>query len=436
MPVFNLTLPRAVKALLAKYPIAQLHPGDVLITNDQWLCAGHLFDVAVVTPVFRDGRLVALMGTVGHVGDIGGTKDSLHAREIYEEGIQIPPMKLYRAGVLNEDLVTLIAENVPKSEEVLGDIHSFVAANAMGAERLLAFMSDYGMHDLRALAAVVQNRAEQAMRVAIRALPDGDYVSEAWNNPLGQKLRYPLKLTVSGDAIALDFGRAAATAAGRAELHLQLHRRARHLPAEMHPQPPGAGQCRLLPAFHRDRPAGVGAELHAPGRGEPAHAHWMVHRAQRVPRAGRGRARGGAGGHRPASRHQHLRPRRVRAMYSDHFFVGGGQGASAGADGKSALLWPTSGANTSVELMESRAPVLVLEKSLVPDSGGPDRFRGGLGVRTRLRKLYDDGLPMLDHYRPGCAAAVTEIAGALGGIELVEQLADRLPERIDGSGSG
>ena len=132
----------------------------MLVTNDPWLCAGHLFDIAVVTPVFRNGALVALTGTVGHVGDIGGTKDSLRAREIYEEGIQIPPMMLYRAGVPNEDLFTLIAENVRKSEEVLGDIHSFIAANALGAERLLAFMDEYGMHDLRALAHVVQTRAE------------------------------------------------------------------------------------------------------------------------------------------------------------------------------------------------------------------------------------------------------------------------------------
>ena len=160
MPVFNLTLPRAVKALLQKFPPETLQPGDVLVTNDPWLCAGHLFDIAVVTPVFRNGTLVALTGTVGHVGDIGGTKDSLRAREIYEEGIQIPPMMLYRAGVPNDDLFTLIAENVRKSEEVLGDIHSFVAANALGAERLLAFMDEYGMHDLRALAHVVQNRAE------------------------------------------------------------------------------------------------------------------------------------------------------------------------------------------------------------------------------------------------------------------------------------
>ena len=170
MPVFNLTVPIAVKALLRKYPADTLRAGDVLITNDPWLCAGHLFDIAVVTPVFRGERVVALTATVGHVGDIGGTKDSLRAREIYEEGFQIPPMKLYRAGAINEDLIALLGENVRKSPEVLGDIHSFVAANQLGADRLLAFMDDYGMHDLRALAATVQDRSERAMRDAIRAL--------------------------------------------------------------------------------------------------------------------------------------------------------------------------------------------------------------------------------------------------------------------------
>ena len=106
MPVFNLTLPRAGQGAAGENsrPI-RCEPGDVLVTNDPWLCAGHLFDIAVVTPVFRGTALVALVGTVGHVSDIGGTKDSLRAREIYEEGIQIPPMKLYRAGVANDDLL-------------------------------------------------------------------------------------------------------------------------------------------------------------------------------------------------------------------------------------------------------------------------------------------------------------------------------------------
>jgi len=205
MPVFNLTLPLAVKAILARFPVETLQPGDILITNDPWICAGHLFDVAIVTPVFRDGKVVAIIGTIGHVADIGGTKDSLNAREIYEEGFQIPPMKLYRAGVLNEDLVTLLAENVRKSEQVVGDIHAMVSANASGARRLLDFMAEYGLEDLEALATVIQNRAEAAMREAIRRVPDGVYTSEIWSDGMGTPARIPIEVVVKGDAIAVDF---------------------------------------------------------------------------------------------------------------------------------------------------------------------------------------------------------------------------------------
>jgi 5-oxoprolinase (ATP-hydrolysing)/N-methylhydantoinase A len=100
-------------------------------------------------------------------------------------------------------------------------------------------------------------------------------------------------------------------------------------------------------------------------------------------------------------------------VYADHFFMGAGKGASQHGDGKSALLYPTSAANTSVELMESRAPVLVIEKVLVTDSGGAGAHRGGLGVRTRLRKLHDDGLPTLFSIYPEGVGVETE--GLFGG---------------------
>ncbi len=100
-------------------------------------------------------------------------------------------MKLYEAGELNETLTLLLGENVRNSEQVLGDLHSFVAANRIGAERLQAFLQDYGMQDLRALASVVQDRSEKAMRDAISALPDGTYHGSVSNNPLGTKMTYP-----------------------------------------------------------------------------------------------------------------------------------------------------------------------------------------------------------------------------------------------------
>ena len=414
MPVFNLTLPMAVKALIKKFPPQTLRPGDVLITNDPWLCAGHLFDIAVVTPVFRGGRLVALTATVGHVGDIGGTKDWLRAREVYEEGFQIPPMKLYREGALNEDLHTLLAENVRKPEEVLGDIHSFVTANQLGAERLLAFMDDYGMHDLRALAAVVQDRAETAMRDAIRRLPDGEYRSEVWNNPLGTRLRYPLKVTVQADRIEVDFD-GAPPEQPQGGLNCTYTYTAAHSTYPL--------KCILSPQIRSNAGCYRPFTVHAPegsvlNATKPASVNLRTRTGWYIaPNIFRALADAAPDQVQAATGLPHAiniygRDSRGR-LYADHFFMGGGQGACSRTDGKSALLYPTSAANTSIELLETRAPVLVLEKSLVTDSGGPGCQRGGLGVRTRLRKLYDDGLPTLFSIYPEGVGVATE--GLFGG---------------------
>ncbi len=414
MPVFNLTLPRAAKALLEKFPPATLRPGDVLITNDPWLCAGHLFDIAVVTPVFRAGELVALLGTIGHVGDIGGTKDSLRAREIYDEGVQIPPMMLYRAGVPNDDLLTLLGANVRKNEEVLGDLFSFVAANQLGAERLLQFMDDYGMHDLRALAAVVQNRAEAAMRAAIRAVPDGVYHSEAYNNPLGTRLRYPLKLTVAGDTIELDFAGAPPQQA-QGGLNCTFSYAAAHAtyPLKCMLSPGVRGNAGCYRPFTVKAPEGSILNCTRPASVNlRTRTGWYIapNIFRALAEAAPGQVQAATGLPHAVNIYGHDAEGR---LYADHFFMGGGQGASAAGDGKSALLYPTSAANTSIELLESRAPVLVVEKALIADSGGAGQQRGGLGVRTRLRKLHADGLPMLFSIYPEGVGVASE--GLFGG---------------------
>ena len=169
------------------------------------------------------------------------------------------------------------------------------------------------MHDLRALAHVVQTRAENAMRDAIRALPDGVYQSEIWNNPLGEQPALSAEAHRAGrrDRARLR-RRTGATAARRPELHLQLHRGARDLSDEVHPQPAGAQQRRLLPSIHREGAGRLDPQLRQASVGEPAHPRRLVHRAQHLPRARRCRAGTGAGCHRTAGRDQHLRPRGER----------------------------------------------------------------------------------------------------------------------------
>ncbi|MEO8545321.1 MAG: hydantoinase B/oxoprolinase family protein [Burkholderiaceae bacterium] len=419
MPVFNLTLPLAVKALLKAYPAETLREGDVLITNDPWLCAGHLFDIAVVTPVFKDGVLVALLGTVGHVSDIGGTKDVFSVREIYDEGVQIPPMKLYEAGKPNETLMRMLGKNVRSSDQVLGDLQSFVTANAIGAGRVLSFMQDYGMEDLGALADVVQGLSERAMREAIRALPDGDYTSTITNNPLGTPMTYPVRLRIEGDTLEVDFEGAPPQLA-RGGINCTLNYTAAHAtyPLKCMLTPTVRGNAGCYRPFTVKAPEGSILNCSYPASvNARVRTGWYI--APNIFRA-----------------LSQAAPNQVQSFtglpvaadiygqdkdgnyYSDMLFCGGGQGGSQRADGHSALLYPTSAANTSVEMIESRAPVLLLEKTYVTDSGGAGQQRGGLGQRVRLRKRDADGIVMqVSVFPEGVSHPVTGLhGGSHGGL--------------------
>ena len=394
MPVFNLTLPIAVNAMLERYPPETLQPGDVLVTNDPWLCAGHLFDIAIAAPVFRGGKVVAFCGVVGHVTDIGGTKDSLHAREIYEEGFQIPPMKLFRAGEPNEDLFRLLAENVRRPDQVLGDVHALVAAGLTGAERIGEFMEEYGMHDLEALAQVVQKRAETAMRRAIAALPDGRYEHRVEADGLDTHLSFPIRIEIAGDEIEVGFeGSPPQMDQGGSNCTLTYTKAHATYPLKciLSPEVPGNAGCyRPMKVtapeksiMNCDRPLAVNMRTRTGWYIAP-----NVFGALAQAASGRVQAFTGL----PSSALFYgIGPDGI--FYSDHLFQGGGQGASERGDGHSALLYPTSAGNTSVELFESRVPAIVIEKAFLADSGGPGRQRGGLGQVISARKLDDDGKP-------------------------------------------
>lgn len=414
MPSFNLTLPRAVQALLKIFPSGTLVEGDVLITNDPWICAGHLFDLALVTPVFREGLLVALVGSIAHCSDIGGTKDSGRAREIYEEGLQIPPMRFYQAGHLNDDLAAIIRANVRNPEAVLGDIQAQVGSNRVGAQRLLVFMDEYGMTSLESLAHELQRRTEAAMRAAIRVLPDGTYRSEL--TILGSRgpLPVPCAVIVEGDELTVDWeGAPAEQPVGG--INCTYSYAAAHtvyaLKSILTPEIPSNAGCFrplhvLAPQgsiFNCSYPAAVNQRTMIGWFCGPA-----VFRALAPVLPDKVQAFTGL----PISSSAYGQDRSGR-IFNDHTMFGGGQGGSSRHDGTSGLMYPTSAGNVPVELFEQRTPLLVERKELIADSAGAGRHRGGLGQRLRLRKLYDDGLPVLVHVLPH--GIDTPIAGLRNG---------------------
>jgi 5-oxoprolinase (ATP-hydrolysing)/N-methylhydantoinase A len=275
-------------------------------------------------------------------------------------------------------------------------------------------MDEYGIHNLEALAAVLQGRSERAMREAIAAIPDGVYTSEVWNNPLGTPLRYPVKLTVKGDTIEVDF-EGAPPQQPQGGFNCTLNYTASHAtyPLKCMLTPNVRGNAGCYRAFAVKAPEGSVLNCDKPmAVNLRTRTGWYIapNIFTALAKAAPGQVQAATG--LPVAINIYGRDA-AGHIYSDHLFMGGGQGGSEAGDGVSALLWPTSAANTSVELFEQRVPVLVAEKAYVPDSGGPGRHRGGLGQRVSVRKLDNDGLPTLASVYP--EGVGIEVQGLFGG---------------------
>ena len=175
IPAFIGSAPVTLKHMLARFPADTLMPGDIIVTNDPWLGTGHLFDITMMRPVFRQGRIVAYTVSITHLPDIGGNGFGSSAQEFYQEGIRIPISKLYEAGRLNELLVDIIRSNVRVPEQVMGDVMANVSCNEVGGREVLAFMDEYGLEDLMPLSRAIRSHSEAAMRAKIAELKDGVY---------------------------------------------------------------------------------------------------------------------------------------------------------------------------------------------------------------------------------------------------------------------
>ncbi len=195
-----------VKAMINSIPLDDYRPGDVYIVNDPWLLAGHLNDVCVLSPIFYKDRPIAFTACVFHHSDIGGRVSSDN-REVYEEGLFIPPLKLYDAGVLNESVLNMIRWNVRTPEEVTGDIRSQVAANHVCSQKIIEMLEDEGLESLDDLADEIIDRTEKSMREAISKIPDGMYPYEGNIEGAGKRSDITIKLTVNvnGSDIHIDF---------------------------------------------------------------------------------------------------------------------------------------------------------------------------------------------------------------------------------------
>jgi N-methylhydantoinase B len=397
IPSFIGTLPATVKHFLRLFPPESLAPGDVLITNDLWLGTGHLPDITVAKPIFRHGRLVAFSASTAHAPDIGGKIRSPEPREVFEEGLQIPPWKLMRGGETDATLVAIIRQNVRTPDQTMGDLWAQVVALDLMEERLGALMEAYGLADLRALAGEIHGRCERAMRSAIAALPDGTYRSALQTDGVADRpVTIRMALTIAGDTIDIDY-------------------------AGTDPQVDRAINCALCYTYAMSvygvkvctsptlpnneggfRPINISAPegcivnpvFPASGGSRMLIGHYLPMLVfgclgQIVPE----RVMAACGSPMWGMNQSGLRagaPGEAGKPYANMFFFNGGMGATMRGDGQSCLSWPSNVASTSVEISEHIAPLRFHYKRLRPGSGGAGRHRGGLGQEILIESRSEN----------------------------------------------
>ena len=394
-PAFTSSLPITCKHLLQACPVDSLRPGDVLITNDPWLGSGHLPDLTICTPIFHKGAVVAFMGCVAHISDIGGRSDYLDSKELFEEGLRIPPMKLVSEGVPVKPLFQMIAANVRVPRMVIGDIHAILGAERLGAERLIEFLEDYRMDDLDDLAGTILERSEAAMAAAVESLPDGTYSSVLDIDGHNRPVRIAVKVTIRGARIRVDF-----TGSSEERPDASINCVMNTTVSDTY----YPFKCSLLPELPNNEGLYRFLDVHAPlgsifntrfprsvrARSKSScHIHSAIYDALSGVLGNRVHAGSGSFWTMTAfGTHDDGEP------YRSHMLPNGGKGAVPGRDGLPTIAFPYNGTITPAEIFENNAPVLIGQREFLADSAGPGQFRGGLGQHITFTSLCDKPVGM------------------------------------------
>jgi N-methylhydantoinase B len=407
--VFVGTLGTGLRGMLAEIPPETLEPGDMLLTNDPWLASGHLPDFLSVLPIFWGGRIVAYATSVAHVSDIGG-KPTADAADNFEEGLHIPPCKLYRHGEINDDILRFIRANSRLPRHVSGDVQALHSANSLMSRRIQEMLAEHGRTDLEHISDILQERAGEAIRGRIRALPDGTYTAQTYSDGNGDAIKIVVAVTIDDDRMHVDFTGTSdqvpyginvpftmacseATYAACCILGPDiplLHGLFEPFSFEapdgciFNPRPPAPTQVRTIVAhniysviFRALAP--LSPEHLAPERIQANFGGLWTFRFRGVYRD-------------VPSAYQRGGPPQASASFTETYFFSGGTGALANGDGVPALPTPANCANVPIEIMEARTPIMFCSKEIVSGTGGDGRYRGGDGQRVTVRVLSDEPL--------------------------------------------
>lgn len=386
-----------IKNLVNRLPVETYKPGDVFITNDPWALAGHLNDVCVMSPIFYKNKVVAFTACVFHHSDIGGRVSSDN-HDVFEEGLFIPLVKLYEGGVLNQSVMDMIRWNVRTPDEVVGDIRSQIAADHVCSEKICQMLRENNLENLDDLADQIISRTEKSMREEIEKIPDGIYRAEGIIEQMKGQQDVVIKAAVEikgGDiTVDLDGSSPQVNWGGNVVYNFTYAYVFMAIKSMFGPDIPNNDGCakpvRLKASegtvVHCKFPAAVAARL--------VIGHYIT---EIIYRALSGVAPSkviAASGGTPAQMNVFYGKRNDGRPWHSVIIRGGGMGASSAGDGNYVYIFPANGANTPIEIFESDTPLIVENRELLADSGGPGRMKGGIGQREVFRVPDDKYAPI------------------------------------------
>jgi N-methylhydantoinase B len=399
-PLHIVPIAWSMKAVREKFG-ADIHPGDIFLHNDPYTGGTHLNDVAMIYPLFADGELFLFPVVRAHWGDVGGmTSGSLSGgvTEIYQEGVRIPPIKIYERGRPNQPALDLLFANMRGAREREGDFRAMVGTCQKAAERVEGLIARYGAATLRACVTELLDRAERRMRERIRELPPGEYCYEAYLEGGRERLEPLLiraRVVIAGDSITVDLTGTAPQTSGPTNVGPAMAPTGAFTIVKAFLDPGGeinSGAFRPLTVI---APEGslVNARLPAPCGGMVevkycVESAVMGALAQALQGKVTGDLKGGGnhcyvGGTDP----------RTGETFIFYEYPAGGTGAFEGGDGNNTVRTFTESDITTVqpvEAVEQKYPLRVERLELRRDSGGDGRWRGGAGLRREVRLLAPD----------------------------------------------
>lgn len=402
-------------------------PGDIYIVNDPYLGGTHLMDVRFAMPVYRGGEIFCWMSNTGHWPDIGGAVPggfSASATAVEQEGLRLPPVKLFKRGELDPEIHAIIASNIRVADQRIGDIRAQAAALQVGEERLAAVLDRYGDDTVGEAIAELRRRAAEQMRARIAAMPEGIYEGRAFVDSDGvvdEPLTIALAIEKTGDTLTFDFSGSSPPCQGPMNSVLattlsSVYLAMRHIFPDV---PLSAGAFEPL-VIKRPEGTFLDAAYPRPVSGCAAEVSQRIAEAvfaamvKAVPEAVTAAPAGSSGnfalgGHDPARERDYV-------MYQ---ISGGGYGGNADHDGLSNGC-STIGISKAppVEIMEQAFPVLYRQYALREGSGGAGRRRGGFGLAYEVELLRGEARAsfVMDHGRTGPQGV---LGGADGGVNTV-----------------